>query len=179
MNFQEATEIAKSIHGSIISRDEFGEFYVRGQDGRPIGSSQGESSSFAQVLKEKEVRISLLEGEISALRMNIDAEIASKLKQRLDSIEAEWAHVQQVKSQLQEKCDQTEAEYLKLKLLEHAYAERFGAAEVKTISELVKSRDICSRCGGDGGVNGGCGKCDGTGWIISQIETVRDEVRFK
>lgn len=28
----------------------------------------------------------------------------------------------------------------------------------------VKLGIICSRCGGDGGVNGGCDKCDGTGW---------------
>jgi len=28
-----------------------------------------------------------------------------------------------------------------------------------------RGNSICPRCGGDGGVNGGCGKCDGTGWI--------------
>ena len=26
---------------------------------------------------------------------------------------------------------------------------------------------ICNQCGGDGGVNGGCKKCGGTGWIDS------------
>ena len=29
---------------------------------------------------------------------------------------------------------------------------------------LKKGTGICSRCGGDGGVNGGCNKCDGRGW---------------
>jgi len=29
----------------------------------------------------------------------------------------------------------------------------------------IKQNDLCNICGGDGGVNGGCYKCDGTGWI--------------
>lgn len=29
---------------------------------------------------------------------------------------------------------------------------------------------ICPRCGGDGGVRGGCGKCDGTGWVPEEME---------
>jgi len=35
------------------------------------------------------------------------------------------------------------------------------------VSKSTKQRgsSICPRCGGDGGVNGGCGKCDGTGWV--------------
>lgn len=31
-------------------------------------------------------------------------------------------------------------------------------------------RAICPRCGGDGGVRGGCWKCDGTGWVPEQME---------
>lgn len=29
---------------------------------------------------------------------------------------------------------------------------------------------LCPRCGGDGGVRGGCRKCDGTGWVSSAME---------
>ncbi|WP_416146871.1 tetratricopeptide repeat protein [Pseudomonas putida] len=29
---------------------------------------------------------------------------------------------------------------------------------------------LCPRCGGDGGVRGGCGKCDGSGWVPSAME---------
>lgn len=29
----------------------------------------------------------------------------------------------------------------------------------------TKTGGICPRCGGDGGVNGGCSRCDGSGWI--------------
>jgi len=35
---------------------------------------------------------------------------------------------------------------------------------LQTDSSSRKCGVICSRCGGDGGVNGGCDKCDGTGW---------------
>jgi len=174
MNFQEASEIAKRSPGSILSRDGSGEFYVRGPDGQSLGGS-----GLAHESKERESRIAQLEKELSRLRLDIDAEVESRLKQRVETIEAEWAHVQKVKSQLQQQIDQAETNLRKLRLLEKAYAERFGAAEVKEVSVTVESRDICSRCGGDGGVNGGCGKCDGTGWAISQRETVREEVQFK
>jgi hypothetical protein len=33
--------------------------------------------------------------------------------------------------------------------------------------EFLKS-EICPMCSGDGGVNGGCYKCDGTGWVTFQ-----------
>ena len=29
---------------------------------------------------------------------------------------------------------------------------------------------LCPRCGGDGGVKGGCRKCDGTGWVPKEME---------
>lgn len=29
---------------------------------------------------------------------------------------------------------------------------------------------LCPRCGGDGGVRGGCRKCDGTGWVPKEME---------
>lgn len=29
---------------------------------------------------------------------------------------------------------------------------------------------LCPRCSGDGGVRGGCHKCDGTGWVIPKVE---------
>lgn len=42
-----------------------------------------------------------------------------------------------------------------------------GGVRGAIVSKPTKQREntICPRCGGDGGVNGGCGKCDGTGWI--------------
>lgn len=179
MNFQEASEIAKRNPGSILSRDESGEFYVRGPDGEFVGGSSLKSQGLPHESKERESRIAQLEQELSRLSHDIDAEVESRLKHRLESIEAEWAHVQKLKSRLQQKTDQTETNLRKLGLLEKAYAERFGAAEVREVLVTVESRDVCSRCGGDGGVNGGCGKCDGTGWAISQRETVQEQVQFK
>lgn len=178
MNFQEASEIARRNPGSILTRDESGQFYVRSPDGNLVGAS-GESSSLNQVLRERNLKISQLERELSDLRTNIDAEVDSRLKPRMLSIEAEWANVNEVKIKLYEQHKKAESKLRKLKLLEDAYEKRFGAAEVKEIKETVQSREICSRCGGDGGVNGGCGKCDGTGWAINEIETIREEIIFK
>lgn len=52
-------------------------------------------------------------------------------------------------------------------------ASSFGTILVppaRTSSEVIPvlaapGREICPRCGGDGGVRGGCDPCDGTGWV--------------
>lgn len=49
----------------------------------------------------------------------------------------------------------------KIELLEKEYADCF----VPPVRKRVKSKSICPRCGGDGGVRGGCQKCDGNGWV--------------
>lgn len=66
-----------------------------------------------------------------------------------------------------------------IQLLKEAYAKKFGGAEVVEVTKSIENREVCTRCGGDGGVNGGCGKCDGTGWMISYVNDVRHEVNFK
>jgi len=33
------------------------------------------------------------------------------------------------------------------------------------IHSLSSSSNMCDRCFGDGGINGGCAKCDGKGWL--------------
>lgn len=37
--------------------------------------------------------------------------------------------------------------------------------KIKKIPGYRKGAEICSRCGGDGGVRGGCIECDGAGWF--------------
>lgn len=178
MNFQEASDIARRNPGSVLSRDEFGQFYVRSPDGNMLGESN-QASNLNQMLCERDSKISQLERELSDLQANIDAEVNSRLKPRQLSIEAEWASVNEVKIKIYEQHKKAECQSRKLKLLEDAYAKRFGAAEVKEIKDTIQSREVCSRCGGDGGAKGECGKCDGTGWAIREIETIREEVVFK
>ena len=52
----------------------------------------------------------------------------------------------------------------RLELLANAYEEKFGPAEIRKVIESVTSTVVCPRCGGDGGVRGGCDPCGGTGW---------------
>lgn len=42
------------------------------------------------------------------------------------------------------------------------------------LPNVVQTRVVCGRCGGDGGVRGGCIRCDGSGW-----ETVTERIEFK
>lgn len=35
----------------------------------------------------------------------------------------------------------------------------------KAMTSGTRGNDICPVCGGDGGIRGGCYKCDGTGWV--------------
>ncbi|NNA13727.1 sel1 repeat family protein [Pseudomonas lundensis] len=44
-----------------------------------------------------------------------------------------------------------------------------GPSITSVLPSLARSRRecLCPRCGGDGGVRGGCTKCDGTGWVAA------------
>jgi hypothetical protein len=58
-------------------------------------------------------------------------------------------------------------ESLENRVAPHPASKIISTSTVGTASNSTKQRGstICPRCGGDGGVNQGCGKCDGTGWI--------------
>lgn len=43
----------------------------------------------------------------------------------------------------------------------------------------LSSKKICSNCGGDGGIRGGCGKCFGKGWVDEEKVDVRKIVEIK
>lgn len=67
----------------------------------------------------------------------------------------------------------------KLDLLEKEYTAIFGEAEVRIVKERIISKEICPRCGGDGGVKGGCQKCNGSGWIDVTREDLKEVARVK
>ena len=47
---------------------------------------------------------------------------------------------------------------------------------IKKAIKFARPWSICVMCGGDGGVNGGCGSCDGKGWCIhKEYETISRE----
>lgn len=78
-------------------------------------------------------------------------------------------------SALQERIEQEiSARSYKLDLIEIAYRAKFGAAEVQSVRETIESKSVCPRCGGDGGIRGGCYKCDGSGWLTSSETFTRD-----
>lgn len=54
-----------------------------------------------------------------------------------------------------------------------------GLGQNNSVSRRVERKDeICPRCGGDGGVRGGCYKCDGTGWVTHSARVgFRSELR--
>lgn len=48
---------------------------------------------------------------------------------------------------------------------------RGSVTEADTRPSPAQPREaLCPRCGGDGGVRGGCGKCEGTGWVPRELE---------
>lgn len=48
---------------------------------------------------------------------------------------------------------------------------KVSGGSLTTVIEKPKLREsICPRCCGDGGVRGGCRKCDGTGWVPAEME---------
>jgi hypothetical protein len=71
----------------------------------------------------------------------------------------------------------------KLKLLETAYTERFGEAEVRKVKKKIWSEGggICPRCRGEGGYMDSCPVCNGTGWTQPRVinEQLVETVVFK
>jgi hypothetical protein len=177
MNFKQASEIAKKNPGSILSRDGFGNFFIRLLDGKTVGEVPHALNATKTDSSDK-LRIVHLEDELAALRNHIESEVEVLLKQRQTEINASWHFVESVKADLEHKKTELANELKKIELLTNAYADRFGKAEVRTIQETIDSREICSRCGGDGGAAGQCGKCDGSGWEFKKVETTHDIVSF-
>ncbi|CAM3977335.1 hypothetical protein CCOS865_02256 [Pseudomonas reidholzensis] len=45
-----------------------------------------------------------------------------------------------------------------------------SSCHTPSLEQSSALESLCPRCGGDGGVRGGCGKCDGSGWVPSAME---------
>jgi len=161
-----------------------------------------------QISKEREdflLQIQELKIANTALQNNIETEVSSRteeeerrlskaktvLSKELEVAKAVWSKelevAKAVTKQNKEELEvakavtkQNKEELHKLVLLEKEYAKKFGKAEVKVVKEKVSSSmETCPRCGGDGGVKGGCRKCDGRGWIDVTEEISREIVVIK
>jgi len=191
MDFREATEIAKKNPGSILTRDSAGSFIVQLGDGGVIGATGSNRitdrdeltpekiTELSASLAAKDSIIENLQSDIKSLRDDFEKAISSRLeseKSRLVKIEGDLALQRSV---LEEKTKAVQAHLNKLYILEKTYCEKFGEVVVRTVKESVESIGICQRCGGDGGVRGGCQKCDGSGWALSTKITFREVGEIK
>lgn len=105
---------------------------------------------------------------------------SEELSSKLIEVKSKKDALSNQKQKLKSEKDALNNQKRKLELLEKAYAEKFGKAEIIVVKKhIITGKEICSRCGGDGGVRGGCQKCDGTGWSDSVEEKVSEVVQFK
>lgn len=134
--------------------------------------------SLSKIQKLEEGK-AVLQHKLDVLQSHIEDEVAKRTEETKRTLENEKSELSEKLVRLRQEEDNFVAQKHKLHLLEKAYAECFGEAEVKIIKEKVTSKDICPRCGGDGGVRGGCQKCDGNGWIDVTEEKLREVVEIK
>lgn len=147
-----------------------------------LRDSSEQAATLEVRLAEQASKTNQLQQELAELRENIEREVLARLAHEL-------AHERAALQQQREECKQTtedasnkrtiyEARAERFDLLQRAYSERFGAAEVRRVAREHQSKSVCPRCGGDGGVRGGCARCDGTGWLTEVETQFKDVVEF-
>lgn len=188
MEYKEAVALAKSVPGSIMTRNPSGDGFIV----RFAGQAEREDKLEKEIerlnnqiamLKARLAKVSeennKLQAELQPLLHHNDIIILERLKSEKVSLDETQKALMSKEAQLDNEIGNVKARLKEIELLKHAYRQKFGEAEVKTIEESVQSKVICSRCGGDGGVKGGCQNCDGTGWATSTQINYRDVVEFK
>lgn len=120
-----------------------------------------------------------LQSKLDTLTSSIHEQVAELTAKDKSSIEAEKQSLSEEVSRLRSSEAALKAQQHKLELLEKEYAECFGEAEVRVVKEKSTSKEVCPRCGGDGGVKGGCQKCDGIGWVDVTREHSTEVVEIK
>lgn len=142
-----------------------------------------------QVRREREKSLSTIqkleEGQ-ETLRQELDAvqscvkdEVAKRMDGETRKLEQAKDELEREQLQVRQQADDLAYQKHKMELLEKAYAERFGEAEVKVVKEnVLTSREVCPMCVGDGGVRGGCQKCGRSGWIDVTEERIMEKVEI-
>ena len=131
-----------------------------------------------------EVECSNLRDQVSELESSVEKKIAKKrteLQKKHIALEEELKQRQQAeKQQLMEErrsagrkrehfsssLERIEEDFL---LITNSLQQKFGRFNVEDYAIRTQDTFFCSRCGGDGGVSGGCKQCDGTGWELRDV----------
>ncbi len=110
---------------------------------------------------EKNVEIDQMLSKLAAEETEIA--LASKLEnQRLDEIRNTLrGYEKEAIKIIEQATNQLEI----VEALKSAYSKKFGKAEVDKITKQVTEQKICTNCSGDGGIDGGCPVCHGSGWV--------------
>ena len=93
----------------------------------------------------------------------------SALCHKIDDLESSLAQTIALRKTIFEQIEITKNQELLIKKLQNklvGYEKRLGVySSITTPPKENMQREICSACGGDGGISGQCYKCDGTGWF--------------
>lgn len=130
-------------------------------------------------LKITDALYTTLQEKYNTLHARIQEEVSDLTQEKNKYLENIEQQLLKERSQVKNEKSSLSAQRHRLDLLEKKYVQCFGEAEVKIVIEKIISTEICSRCSGDGGVKGGCQKCDGIGWIDVTEEISTEVVEIK
>ncbi len=157
---QRKTEKSPSGAGNSISEALKAAYISNGlPPPKPIVDNSKIGSSAAGNKQKKRKNVPLKERGLSTLKRSFGSTASEKSLEK--------------KRKIEEERNKLLAKRLYLESLENRVTPQPSSKLISTyyrgtvVSESTKQRgnSVCPRCGGDGGVNGGCGKCDGTGWV--------------
>ena len=149
---------------------------------RQVSDLTKENAALDQSLRDRNVEIERLRETPNEIRLAVDRLRTERdtLLRDIDALTGDLDELGDTKISLRQEIDtlvdekaatikQIGFEKKQLTTLQNAvkaaYASLESSQTEKQTDEVQKTFDTCPACGGDGGVRGGCYKCDGTGWM--------------
>ena len=162
----EFTEVNSSSEGKAVQSDAAHDAYLElsldlGIKEDKISELSDQLEASLQALSEEEKRNESLQKERATQQIRIrDLE---------DAIGSEKRKAREAQAKLEKESTRfhqiTEA-------LKKAYTEKFGAAEVESVTRSTKKKFFCNACDGSGGAGRkGCSLCGGTGMVEGTLST--------
>ena len=142
---------------------------------RLLDQREKEINELSIALKEAKKRLEVLETadelevstqvekRVASVRKILEEEIEAYRASRAE-LEGKQARVANRQGQVEDRLNQLDATEAKFEALSAAFAERVWPFQFRSLKVATGSA-ICGLCNGDGGVNQGCPKCDGSGMV--------------
>ena len=113
-----------------------------------------------------EKKIAKKRTELQKKHIALEEELKQRQKDEQQQLMEEIRSAEREREHFSSSLERIEEDFL---LITNSIQQKFGRFKVEDYAIRTQDTFFCSRCGGDGGVSGGCKRCDGTGWELRDV----------